>query len=279
MRFTCDVSEFSREQIARSGYDRDGFAAVYDESRPRPPEALLAVLLHVAQTARARLVVDLGAGTGLSTRAWSARADEVVGVEANAAMVAQARAATTAPNVRYVQAYAHETPVADGAADIVTCAQSFHWMEPQPVLAEAARVLRPGGVFAAYDYDAPYGFVVHPDVDEAFIADSAARGEARRRLGLQAGAASWPKERHVEQIRASGRFRLARELVCHGWEEVDAARVVGLAESIGGPRGIFGDDAPDVRETFERLRETADRVLGDRRVRMLVCYRVRVGIR
>jgi ubiquinone/menaquinone biosynthesis C-methylase UbiE len=278
MRFTSGVSEFSRMLIGRSGYDRDGFAVVYDESRPRPPEELLDVLLHVAQIGRARLVVDLGAGTGLSTRAWAGRADEVVGVEANPAMVAQACAATSAANVRYVEAYADATGLPGGAADLVTCSQSFHWMEPTPVLAEAARLLRPGGAFAAYDYDVPYGLVVHPEIDEAFIANFDARGEARRRLGIQAGAAIWPKEGHLEQIRSSGHFRLSRELLCHGWEEVDAARVVGLAESIGGSPAIFGDAAPEVQETFERLRETAERVLGDRRVPLLVCYRVRVGI-
>lgn len=80
MRFTCIVSEFSRELIGRSGYDRDGFASTYDTARPAPPPALLDVLLHVVQTSRARLVVDLGAGTGLSTRAWATRADEAVGV-------------------------------------------------------------------------------------------------------------------------------------------------------------------------------------------------------
>ena len=44
---------------------------------------------------------------------------------------------------------------AHASADIVTCSQSFHWMEPEPTLAEIARILRPGGVFAAYDYDWP----------------------------------------------------------------------------------------------------------------------------
>src|SRR5262249_48629656 len=34
-------------------------------------------------------------------------------------------------------------------------AQSFHWMEPTATLAEIARILRPGGLFAAYDYDWP----------------------------------------------------------------------------------------------------------------------------
>ena len=55
-----------------------------------------------------------------------------------------------------------------GAADIVTCAQSLHDMEPEGALAEIARVLRPGGVFAAYDYDWPP--VVHRDAEEAFFA-------------------------------------------------------------------------------------------------------------
>jgi ubiquinone/menaquinone biosynthesis C-methylase UbiE len=279
MRFTWIVSEFSRELIGRSGYDREGFASIYDAARPAPPPALLDVLLHVVQAPRARLVVDLGAGTGLSTRAWATRADEVVGVEANAAMVAQARAATPAPNVRYVEAYADDTGLPPGGADLVTCSQAFHWMEPEPVLAEAERLLRPGGAFAVYDYDVPCGLVVHPEIDEAFIANAAARGEARRRLGCVSGAMRWPKEGHLEQIRASGRFRLVRELLCHGWEEVDAERIVGLAESIGGTRWIFGRDAPEVGETFARLRETAERVLGDRRVPMLVCYRIRVGIR
>ncbi len=43
----------------------------------------------------------------------------------------------------------------EGTAGIVTCAQSFHWMEPESTFIEVARILRPGGVFAAYDYDRP----------------------------------------------------------------------------------------------------------------------------
>ena len=102
---------------------------------------------------RPRLVVDLGSGTGLSTKAWAERADEVVGVEASPEMRVQAEQATAADNVRFVQAYAQATGLPAGGADIVTCSQAFHWMEPEPTLAEAARLLRPGGVFAASDYD------------------------------------------------------------------------------------------------------------------------------
>ena len=270
------MSEFSQQLIERSGYEREGFADVYDLHRPEPPAGLLDLLTLVAQVERPRLVVDLGCGTGLSTRVWAERADEVVGVEPNASMVARARRATAAANVRYVEAYASETGLAEGAADIVTAVQAFHWMEPQPVLAEAARILRPGGVFAACDYDVPP--VVHPEVDAVFAEHFEARRAARRRLGLTAGAARWPKDQHLEQIRASGHFELARELVCHGRHEATAERVVGLAESIGGPRAIFTDRAPEVAETSERLREAAYRILGDRTWPMVTCLRVRVGI-
>jgi ubiquinone/menaquinone biosynthesis C-methylase UbiE len=271
------LSDFSRELIARSGYAEPGFAALYDRMRPAPPDTLLEILSFAAQVERPRLVVDLGAGTGLSTRAWADRADEVVGVEANPAMAQQATAATDAPNVRFVVATADATGLPDACADLVTCAQSFHWMEPQPVLAEAARLLRRGGVFAAYDYDWPP--TIEPELDAAFDAHQAARTEARERLELRAGAASWPKTKHVAQIRASGRFRFAREIVCHGWDSADAERAIGLTESIGGPHAIFGGDAPAVQRTFEELRAVAYRILGDRRVPMLLGYRIRLGVR
>lgn len=271
------MSEFSRTLIDRSGYEAEGFADVYDRYRPSPPPELLEILTVVAQVDRPRLVVDLGAGTGLSTRVWAHRAEEVIGVEASARMVERARLATPTPNVRYVEAFAAATGLDEGSADLVTCAQAFHWMEPAPVLAEAARILRRGGVFATYDYDVPP--VVHPEVDGAFAAHFEARRSARRRLGLQAGAATWPKERHLERIRESGDFRYVREIVCHGFDETDAARLVGLAESIGGPRALFGGEAPDIGQTFETLRETAQRVLGERTWPMVVCYRVRLGVK
>lgn len=270
------LTRFSQTLIDRSGYADDTFTRCYDRFRPAPPAALLQILKQLAQVKRPGLVVDLGAGTGLSTRVWASEAERIVGVEADEAMIAQARRATTAGNVEYVKAFARESGMEDGAADIVTCAQAFHWMEPQPVLREAGRILRGGGVFAAYDYDVPP--VVCPDVDVAFAALFEARRSARGRLGLEAGAATWPKERHLEQLRRSGCFRSTREVVCHAFAEIDAERLVGLAESIGGPRAIFGDAAPEVGETFDRLQAVAERVLRAPHP-MVVCYRIRVGIK
>jgi hypothetical protein len=55
--------------------------------------------------------------------------------------------------------------------------------------------------------------------------------------------------------------------------------VIGLAETLGGPREIFGEEAPRVNETFELLRDTATRLLGDRTRPAVICYRIRVGVK
>lgn len=101
-----------------------------------------------------RTVADVGCGTGLSTLAWAEAAREVVGIEPSPDMRAAAeRAAAGCPSVRIQPGYGDDTGLPDGWADVVACSQSFHWMEPASTLKEAARILQPGGLFMAYDYD------------------------------------------------------------------------------------------------------------------------------
>jgi len=266
------VSGFSRALIDRSGYEREGFAGGYDRFRPRPPRALLDVLCRYAHVERPRLVVDLGCGTGLSTRAWSGIAERVVGIEPNSAMLAVAE---QAPGVEYREAFAQETGFPNGVADVVTASQSLHWMEPAPTFAEAARILRPGGVFVAYDYD--WRPAVDPELDQALEAYQARRTEMRARRGIQQGADRWPKHEHLERMRASGRFRFCREVVLHSVEEGNAERIGGLARSLGLP--VAGEDDGLARELrIDELETVARRVLGDRTVPFLYGYRVRLGV-
>jgi len=263
----------SRELIAASGYDRTGFASRYDRFRPRTPRALVDLLCRYALAGRPALVVDLGCGTGLSTRVWSDVAERVVGVEPNGAMLA---AAEPAPRVEYREAFAQDTGLPEGGADIVTCSQSLHWMEPEPTFAEAARILRRGGAFAAYDYDLPP--VVVPELDEAFAAYQGRRREAREARSIKRGSDIWPKHGHLERMRSSGCFARCREVVLHSLEEGNAERVSGLARSFGLP-GWDKSDAELERELrIDELDEVAHRVLGDRTVPFLFGYRVRIGI-
>jgi SAM-dependent methyltransferase len=266
--------EFSRGLIETSGYDRANFAAHYDRFRPRPPRALPDVLCRYARVERPALVVDLGCGTGLSTRAWSDVADRVVGVEPNPAMLAVAE---PAPRIEYHEAYASETGLADGTADIVTCSQSLHWMEPGPTFAEAARVLRPGGVFAAYDYDWPP--IVDPELDEEFWAYQRRRRDAREARAITRGGDRWPKHGHLERLNASGHFGYCRELVLHSVEEGNAERVGGFARSLGLPVADRSNEELEEELRIDELEAVARRVLGDRTVPFLFGYRVRIGVR
>jgi SAM-dependent methyltransferase len=275
--------EFSRTLIETSGYDRPGFAARYHHYRPAPPRILLDTLCRYACTERPSLVVDLGCGTGLSTRAWAGRAERTIGIEPNPAMIAEAE---PSEGVEYKQAFAQETGLENGCADIVTCSQSLHWMEPEPTLVEAARILRPGGVFAAYDYDWPP--VVDPEVDAAFFGYQRRRSALRETHGIVRGSDKWSKEQHLERMRVSGHFRFCRELLLHSAEEGSADQIVGFAYSIGLPAadvegGVEKLEIPD--DELERhlriaeLEEVAHRVLADRTVPFLWGYRVRVGVR
>ena len=256
-----------------SSYAVEGFGEAYHAARPSPPDALLELLCRLARVARPRLVVDVGSGTGLSSRAWADRAEEVVGVEPNPEMRAAAGANTPSPNVRYVEGYSDATGLPAGSADLVTYSQALHWMDPQPTFAEAVRILRPGGVFAAYDYELPPA--VDWEVDAAFEYFLLRVGKFRReRLSI----APAEKAGHVPRMRASGLFRYVRELGMSAEDSASAERVVGLALSLGPVGRLLDEGLTEEEIGLAGLREAAARVLGDREVTWTLAYRVRFGV-
>ena len=130
-----------------------GFANLYDANRPSPPRGLGPLLASYANVPRPT-VVDLGSGTGLSSRWAASWAGSVIGIEPNDDMRAIAESRHTS-GVTYLPGVSHRTGLGDGVADVVLAVQAMHWMEPEPTLAEVARILRPGGVFAIADADWP----------------------------------------------------------------------------------------------------------------------------
>lgn len=258
-----------------------GFADRYDAYRPQPPAVLLDVLTQLAQVERPRLVVDLGSGTGLSTCIWAERAEQVIGVEPNADMRRQAEARTAAQpdmqNVKYIDAISSQTGLPNASADIVTCSQSLHWMDPEPTFAEVARILRPGGVFAAYDADWPP--TMNWQAERAY-ADFVERAEA---LGEQRdwyrGVYKWKKEEHLARMQMSGRFQYVREIVIHRTEPGDAERLVGLALSQGSVAKLLQHGMSEQEIGVDEFRTAARRALSDRPITWYFSYRVRLGIK
>ncbi len=268
------------EDLAANVERFNGVSECYDAHRPQPPGVLVDILTQLAGVARPRLVVDLGSGTGLSTRIWAGRADEVVGIDPNDDMRRQAEARTAAlphaESVRYQKGLSTETGLPDGCADIVTCSQSLHWMEPAPTFAEVARVLRPEGVFAAFDCDWPPA--IHWEAEAAYTAflDQVRRVENER--GVYEAVKRWSKKQHLDRMRDSGRFRFAREIAVHHTEAGDAERLVQLALSQGSVSTLLRRGVTDEEIGLDRLRQAVRGALGDRTVPWYFCYRVRLGI-
>src|SRR5262245_12371823 len=100
-------------------------------------------------------VLDVPCGTGALEERLQVESPnvEVVGVDASAAMLKHARAKAACKACRWVQTDVHSLPFDDGAFDVVVCANSFHCFDrPADVLAEFARVLRPGGRLLILDW-------------------------------------------------------------------------------------------------------------------------------
>jgi ubiquinone/menaquinone biosynthesis C-methylase UbiE len=209
-----------------------GRAEAYDAYRPQPPTVILDMFTQLIHQPQPQLVVDLGCGTGLSTMLWAGRSAQVIGIEPNDDMRQQAekkRAQSGLSNVRYQAALAQRTGLPADSADIVTCSQSLHWMEPEPTFAEIARILRPGGLFAAYDYDWPP--TVSWEVEVAYRELMARVNKISRERGIEPGVKRWSKERHLDRMQASGRFRYVKEVLVHHVEMGDAERFIGLTLS------------------------------------------------
>jgi SAM-dependent methyltransferase len=105
-------------------------------------------------------VVDVGCGDGYHLPRFAARARSVVGVEPHAPLVARARVRLAGGSAglaacRVEQGSAAALPLADASADVVH-ARTAYFFGPgcEPGLAEASRVLRPGGLIVIVDLDA-----------------------------------------------------------------------------------------------------------------------------
>ncbi len=110
-------------------------------------------MLHGIAAARARLIppatrtgavlVDLGCGGGLLAPHVAARGYRHIGVD----LVRSALAQAAAHGVNVVHADVTRLPLADGCADVVSAGELLeHVPDRRAAVAEACRVLRPGGV-------------------------------------------------------------------------------------------------------------------------------------
>jgi len=129
-------------------------AEAYDRGRPSYPADAVAWLLD----GDAKIVLELGAGTGKLTRQVVDQGHAVFATEKDPAMLAVLE--KRVPEVSAKVASAEEIPANDCSVDVVIAAQAFHWFDHDVAIPEMARVLKPGGhvalVWNSFDQRIPW---------------------------------------------------------------------------------------------------------------------------
>ena len=127
------------------------------------PEAELRVLGDVAGMD----VLELGCGAARFSIALGSRGARCVGVDNSARQLEHAR--SNGADFPLVHAAAEDVPLPDASFDIMFSDHgAFSWGDPERVVPEAARLLRPGGLLA-FNVSSPFAQVCY---DEAADADS-----------------------------------------------------------------------------------------------------------
>ena len=134
----------------------------YSQREVAPPRAAELALLNAIDLPADGRVIDLGCGAGALLPHLLARVPrgEVVAVDIDEAALETARA--TGP-VQTVHAWANALPLPGGIADLIVLRHLLaHHAAPREVLAEAYRLLRPGGWVFLVDGD-DSGLLLHPE--------------------------------------------------------------------------------------------------------------------
>ncbi|MBO6935178.1 MAG: class I SAM-dependent methyltransferase [Deltaproteobacteria bacterium] len=133
-----------RERFSRTVDD-------YRRYRPDYPEAVFAWIGQTAGLTDGSVVVDIGCGTGISTRQLAGRGWRVIGVDPNAEMLEAAREDSEGVEVEYVRSDAETLALPLERCDAIVGGQAFHWFDLDRCLPRFRELLRGGTVVAFWN--------------------------------------------------------------------------------------------------------------------------------
>ena len=173
------------------GSDRWSSGSAYESYIGRWSRLVAPVFLDWLAIPPGRRWLDAGCGTGALTGAILARCEpsSVVGVDPSESFIAHARAAVVDARARFDTGTAAATGLADGDVDVVVSALVLNFVpDLNAALAEARRVLSPGGVVAGYVWDYAEGMqLLRRFWDAAVVVDPAVRAlDEAFRFGIAA---------------------------------------------------------------------------------------------
>jgi ubiquinone/menaquinone biosynthesis C-methylase UbiE len=148
-----------RQRRADAAHDYfEQVATIWDEERSLHADArtVEAVVLDAIGDAPIGQVLDLGTGTGRMLQLLADRAERSVGLDASHSMLSVARAnleRARIANWELRQGDVHSPPLAAATFDLVVIHQVLHYLDdPARAIAEAARLVAPGGRLLVVDF-------------------------------------------------------------------------------------------------------------------------------
>ena len=137
-----------QEQFERQGEIYATMAQVQDTKGHQ-------AIVQACGTDASQRVLDVACGPGFLTRQFASVAGEVVGIDVTNKFLTMAAAAAKKDglsNLSFQQGDVNELPFEAASFDIVCCRAAFHhFPQPERVLSEMSRVLKPGGTIAIVD--------------------------------------------------------------------------------------------------------------------------------
>ncbi|MET1081350.1 MAG: class I SAM-dependent methyltransferase [Pseudomonas sp.] len=119
----------------------------YASFRPHYPPALFHWL--AAHSPAHRCALDIACGNGQASAPLLEHFDRVLACDAS---LEQLRAMPDAPRLSRFAANAETQPLPSACLDLIVVAQALHWFATPAFFSEAARLLKPGGLFCAWCY-------------------------------------------------------------------------------------------------------------------------------
>lgn len=118
----------------------------YARFRPGYPSALFPFIEQQTFLNRQSEIVDIGSGTGLFAEPLLEKGYRVVCIEPNDDMrTAGEERLKKYPAFQSIGSTAEATGLPSKSVDLITMAQTFHWLDPVAARHECRRVLKPGG--------------------------------------------------------------------------------------------------------------------------------------
>ncbi len=135
-----------------------GIAQQYHHNRPEYPAEIFQYLSMLCDDRQSAW--DVATGTGQAATHLVQQFNQVIATDNSQEQIAHAK---KLGNIDYRHENAESSSLADSSVDLITVAQALHWLDFDAFMAEAKRVLKPGGVFAAWCYSLVH---INPEVDK-----------------------------------------------------------------------------------------------------------------